>query len=37
MSRDDVDKQLSPARLSGLEASTRAIPVITATGDVDGN
>ncbi|WP_405372540.1 MULTISPECIES: aspartate ammonia-lyase [unclassified Microbacterium] len=37
MSREDVDKQLSPARLSGLEVSTRAIPVITTTGDVDGN
>jgi aspartate ammonia-lyase len=28
MSRDEVDKQLSPARLSGLEAITQAIPVI---------
>jgi aspartate ammonia-lyase len=31
MSRDEVDKQLSPARLSGLEATTMAIPII----DVD--
>ena len=29
MSRDEVTKQLSPARLSGLEAVTAAIPVIT--------
>ena len=28
MSRDEVSKQLSPARLSGLEAITAAIPVI---------
>jgi len=28
MSRDEVDKQLSPARLSGLEAVTQAIPVV---------
>ncbi len=28
MSRDDVDKQLSPARLSGLEAVTAAIPIV---------
>jgi aspartate ammonia-lyase len=28
MSREDVDKQLSPARLSGLEAITQAIPVV---------
>ena len=28
MTREDVDKQLSPARLSGLEAVTQAIPVI---------
>ncbi|WP_194764224.1 aspartate ammonia-lyase [Microbacterium sp. UFMG61] len=30
MSRDEVSKQLSPARLSGLEAVTAAIPVIAA-------
>lgn len=28
MSRDEVEKQLSPARLSGLEAITQAIPII---------
>ncbi|MCR2786043.1 MULTISPECIES: aspartate ammonia-lyase [unclassified Microbacterium] len=28
MSREDVDKQLSPARLSGLEAITAAIPIV---------
>jgi hypothetical protein len=28
MTRDEVDKQLSPARLSGLEAITQAIPVV---------
>ena len=28
MTREEVDKQLSPARLSGLEATTQAIPVI---------
>ena len=28
MTRDEVDKQLSPARLSGLEAITQAIPII---------
>ena len=28
MTREEVDKQLSPARLSGLEAITQAIPVI---------
>jgi len=28
MSRAEVDKQLSPARLSGLEAITQAIPII---------
>ncbi|MFS0866816.1 aspartate ammonia-lyase [Microbacterium sp. 179-B 1A2 NHS] len=37
MSREDVAKQLSPARLSGLQVATRAIPIISATGDVDGN
>jgi aspartate ammonia-lyase len=30
MSREDVTKQLSPARLSGLEAVTAAIPTIDA-------
>ncbi len=30
MSREDVVKQLSPARLSGLEAVTAAIPVVRA-------
>ncbi|MBW1637785.1 MULTISPECIES: aspartate ammonia-lyase [Microbacterium] len=30
MSREDVTKQLSPARLSGLETVTAAIPVIAA-------
>jgi aspartate ammonia-lyase len=29
MSRDEVTKQLSPARLSGLEAVTAAIPIVT--------
>jgi len=28
MTREEVDKQLSPARLSGLEAVTQAIPVV---------
>ncbi|WP_447588071.1 aspartate ammonia-lyase [Microbacterium lacticum] len=28
MTREEVDKQLSPARLSGLEAITQAIPVV---------
>ncbi len=28
MSREEVDKQLSPARLSGLEAITQAIPLV---------
>ena len=30
MSRAEVDKQLSPARLSGLQAVTAAIPIIRA-------
>jgi len=30
MSRDEVIKQLSPARLSGLEAITAAIPIIAS-------
>jgi len=34
MSRDEVDKQLSPARLSGLQAVTQAITLPTV--DVDG-
>lgn len=34
MSREDVDKQLSPARLSGLETVTQAIPIHTAAEDV---
>lgn len=34
MSRDEVVKQLSPARLSGLEAITAAIPVMQAPEDV---
>jgi aspartate ammonia-lyase len=34
MSADEVAKQLSPARLSGLEAITAAIPVIQAPEDV---
>jgi aspartate ammonia-lyase len=33
MSREDVVKQLSPARLSGLEAITAAIPVQVAPED----
>ncbi|UJP11328.1 aspartate ammonia-lyase [Microbacterium sp. KUDC0406] len=33
MSREEVTKQLSPARLSGLEAITAAIPVIAAEDD----
>jgi aspartate ammonia-lyase len=28
MTREDVAKQLSPARLSGLEAVTAAIPIV---------
>ena len=28
MSREEVDKQLSPARLSGLETITQAIPIV---------
>jgi len=34
MSREDVTKQLSPARLSGLEAITAAIPLVQAAEDV---
>jgi aspartate ammonia-lyase len=34
MSRADVDKQLSPKRLSGLEAVTAAIPVVRSSTDV---
>jgi aspartate ammonia-lyase len=34
MSRDEVTKQLSPARLSGLETVTAAIPVIHAAENV---
>jgi len=34
MSRDEVAKQLSPARLSGLETITAAIPVVSVAGDV---
>ncbi|WP_438353336.1 aspartate ammonia-lyase [Microbacterium sp. CJ88] len=34
MSRDEVLKQLSPARLSGLEAITAAIPIVTAAEDI---
>ncbi|MFT4230027.1 MAG: aspartate ammonia-lyase [Microbacterium sp.] len=34
MSRAEVTKQLSPARLSGLEARTAAIPIIQAAEDV---
>ncbi len=34
MSRDEVHKQLSPARLSGLETVTAAIPVVQAPEDV---
>ena len=34
MSREDVMKQLSPARLSGLEAITAAIPIIIAPEDL---
>lgn len=30
MTREEVDKQLSPARLSGLEAVTAAIPIVAA-------
>ena len=32
MSRDEVAKQLSPARLSGLEAVTAAIPIVPPPG-----
>ena len=34
MSREEVAKQLSPARLSGLEVITAAIPVVQAAEDV---
>jgi len=34
MTRDDVTKQLSPARLSGLETVTAAIPVVQAAENV---
>ncbi len=34
MSREDVTKQLSPARLSGLEAVTAAIPIVQAAEDL---
>ena len=34
MSRDEVAKQLSPARLSGLETVTAAIPIVVAPEDV---
>ena len=34
MSAEEVAKQLSPARLSGLEAVTAAIPVIVAAEDL---
>ncbi|MDF2491614.1 MAG: aspA [Microbacterium sp.] len=34
MSRDEVIKQLSPARLSGLEAVTAAIPIIDVDTDI---
>ncbi len=34
MPRDEVIKQLSPARLSGLEAVTAAIPIVQAAEDV---
>ena len=34
MSADEVAKQLSPARLSGLETVTAAIPVLQAAEDV---
>jgi aspartate ammonia-lyase len=34
MSREDVEKQLSPARLSGLETATAAIPIVRPAADV---
>ncbi len=34
MSREEVDKQLSPARLSGLETVTAAIPIIQAAENI---
>ena len=34
MSREEVTKQLSPARLSGLEAITAAIPIVMAPEDL---
>ena len=34
MSAEEVSKQLSPARLSGLEAVTAAIPIIVAAEDL---
>jgi aspartate ammonia-lyase len=34
MSRAEVTKQISPMRLSGLEAITEAIPVIRSSTDV---
>jgi aspartate ammonia-lyase len=36
MSRDEVEKQLSPARLSGLEATTMAIPIIDVDAETTG-
>lgn len=30
MTRDEVTKQISPARLSGLQAITEAIPTVRA-------
>ena len=35
MSADEVAKQLSPARLSGLETVTAAIPIVGAGVDAD--
>src|SRR5690606_9718944 len=35
MSREEVNKQLSPARLSGLETATAAIPVIPPEGLIE--
>jgi aspartate ammonia-lyase len=34
MTREEVTKQLSPARLSGLETVTAAIPVVQAAENV---
>ncbi len=34
MTREEVTKQISPARLSGLQAVTAAIPIVRAADSV---